>query len=141
MDNHISDNQFLLYRSLFKGREDVFAMHWAKGTKSGFAPAKLYDPYINRVYKKDTKSGSSENINYLPLTDEQFRRHFNGRQLIGELRNALYAIDKDLSKIRNEGRIVFLQSEPVNFSRVLHDYSDERIGFIMWKDALEERLL
>lgn len=83
MDNYISDDQLLLFRSLFKGREDVFAMHWAKGAKSGYAPAKLYDPYINRVYKKDTKSRSSENINYLPLNDEQLRRHFNGRQLIG----------------------------------------------------------
>ncbi len=60
---------------------------------------------------------------------------------IKELKNALYAIDKDLSKIRNEGRIIFLQSLPINFSRVLHDYSDEMVGFIMWKDLLEERLV
>lgn len=46
MDNHISDDQLLLFRSLFKAREDVFAMHWVKGAKSGYAPAKLYDPYI-----------------------------------------------------------------------------------------------
>ena len=60
---------------------------------------------------------------------------------IKELKAALYVIDKDLAKIRNDGRVAFLQSEPINFSRVLHDYSDELIGFVMWKDALEERLV
>jgi len=60
---------------------------------------------------------------------------------ISELKNALYNIDKDLNRIRNEGRFLFLQSTPINFSRVLHDYSDERRGFVMWKDDLEERLV
>ncbi|ETZ22810.1 hypothetical protein [Pedobacter sp. V48] len=60
---------------------------------------------------------------------------------ISELKNALYNIDRDLNRIRNEERFLFLQSTPINFSRVLHDYSDERRGFVMWKDDLEERLV
>ncbi len=59
---------------------------------------------------------------------------------IGELKNALKIIEPDLNKIRNHGRQDFLKTSPVNFSRVLHDYSDERKGFIIWRDAIEERL-
>ncbi len=42
--------------------------------------------------------------------------------------------------IRNNGRQAFLESQPQNFTRILHDYSDERKGFIIWKDFLEEIL-
>ena len=47
------------------------------------------------------------------------------------LKNSLQAIEQDLGKIRNEGRQEFLKSVPFNFSRVLHDYSDDRKGFII----------
>jgi hypothetical protein len=59
---------------------------------------------------------------------------------VSELKNALHNVDKDLNKIRNDGRFAFLQSVPINFSRVLHDYSDERNGFVIWKDDLEQYL-
>ena len=52
----------------------------------------------------------------------------------------LKQVDENLNTIRNKGRQEFLQSAPSNFSRVLHDYSDERKGFILWRDLLEERL-
>ena len=57
------------------------------------------------------------------------------------LKQGLLEIDRHLNKIRNEGRQVFLETNPINFSRILHDYSDERKGFVLWKDALEERLV
>jgi superfamily II DNA or RNA helicase len=76
-------DEISLYRSLFQGREDVYAIHWSKGTKSGYMPAKLYDPYFNKIYKKSTSPTSSETVNYLPLTDDQIQRHLEGRQLIG----------------------------------------------------------
>jgi hypothetical protein len=60
---------------------------------------------------------------------------------IRELKNSLQAIEQDLGKIRNEGRQEFLKSVPFNFSRVLHDYSDDRKGFIIWRDGLEEQLI
>ena len=59
---------------------------------------------------------------------------------ISELKNALHSIDKDLNKIRNEERSAFLQLAQINFSRVLHDYSDENKGFVIWKDDLEQHL-
>ena len=46
--------------------------------------------------------------------------------------------DHDLNTIRNHGRQLFLENLPENFSRIVHNYSDERKGFILWKDAVEE---
>ena len=56
------------------------------------------------------------------------------------LKTKLKEIDEQLSIIRNNGRQVFLEKQPVNFSRILHDYSDEKEGFIIWKDLLEEQI-
>lgn len=53
----------------------------------------------------------------------------------------LKQINKDLNIIRNRGRQFFLEDQPENFSRIIHDYSEERKGFIIWKDQLEERLV
>ena len=52
----------------------------------------------------------------------------------------LREIDIDLNAIKNEGRQEFLRNPPENFSRIFHDYTEERKGFIIWKDTLEERL-
>ncbi|MGN7886461.1 TOTE conflict system archaeo-eukaryotic primase domain-containing protein [Dyadobacter sp. 22481] len=60
---------------------------------------------------------------------------------VAELKNALQAVENDLNKIRNDGRQEFLKSTPTHFSRILHDYSDDRKGFVIWKDDLEERLV
>lgn len=50
-------------------------------------------------------------------------------------------IDQDLNVIRNKGRQHFLENHPENFSRIIHDYSEERKGFVIWRDLLEERLV
>ena len=65
--------------------------------------------------------------------------HFDKDKLA--LKSNLKLIDQHLSIIRNNGRQVFLDNPPTNFSRIVHDYSDERKGFIIWKDLLEERLV
>lgn len=57
-----------------------------------------------------------------------------------QLRQQLKGIDENLNAIRNKGRHEFLQAPPQNFSRIIHDYSDDRRGFILWRDQLEERL-
>jgi len=83
--NQCSENEKLnLFKSLFKGRENVFAVRWEKGNKRRYMPAFQYDPYRYRLHKmnggtfKDYKDKT-----YLPLTDQQFLKHFNGEQLIG----------------------------------------------------------
>ncbi len=51
--------QIEIFKSVFKGRADVFATRWEKGPKSGYAPALVYDPYFNRTHK--TKGGILQN--------------------------------------------------------------------------------
>ena len=48
-----------LFKSLFKGRDDVFAIRWEKGNKSGYMPAYFYDPYRYRMHKM--KGGTFQN--------------------------------------------------------------------------------
>ena len=73
-----------LFRSLFKGRDDAFAIRWEKGIKSGYMPAYFYDPYRYKAHV--LKGGTFQNFtekSYLPLTDEQIAKHLNGKHHIG----------------------------------------------------------
>ena len=56
------------------------------------------------------------------------------------LKQNLNIVDKDINLIRNKGREEFMKTQPEYFSRVFHDYSETRKGFIIWKDLLEEKL-
>lgn len=47
------------------------------------------------------------------------------------------AIEEQLDNIRKFGRQTFLQSAPLNFTRIIHDYSDPRKGFVLWKSQIE----
>ncbi len=49
-------------------------------------------------------------------------------------------IDTQLHIIREKGRQVFLENSPDNFTRIMHDYSDNKKGFVLWKSALEETI-
>lgn len=72
------------FRALFKGRDDVFAVRWEKGNKSGYMPAYQFDPYLYRQHK--IGGGTFQNFNaksYLPLTDNQIEKHLNGGQQAG----------------------------------------------------------
>lgn len=57
------------------------------------------------------------------------------------LRLKLKEIDDQLSIIRNKGRQAFLERQPENFNRIMHDYTDNKKGFIIWKDQLEEQCI
>ncbi len=79
-----SQNKLTIFKSLFKGREDVFAIRWQKGGKSGYMPAYFYDPYHFRIYKLN--GGSFKDYadkTYLRLTDDQIEKHLTGQQVIG----------------------------------------------------------
>ncbi len=84
MKQYSENEKINLFKSLFKGREDVFATHWQKGSKSGYMPAYYYDPYMYRLHKM--KGGTFRDYKekaYLSLTDQQIIKHLNGEQLIG----------------------------------------------------------
>ena len=82
--NERLSNQVYIFNSVFKGREDVFAVRWEKENKSGYMPAYFYDPYMYRAHK--IKGGTFQNYKdktYLKLTDNEIAKHLNGEQLIG----------------------------------------------------------
>lgn len=82
--NDNPNKQIETFRSLFKGREDVFAIRWEKSGKSGYMPANHYDPYHYRVHKMN--GGTFANYPhkvYLPFTDNEIQKHLNGTQQIG----------------------------------------------------------
>ncbi len=49
-------------------------------------------------------------------------------------------IENNLELIREKGRQAFLENAPINFNRIVHDYSDSKKGFSNWKATLEERI-
>ena len=76
--------QITLFKSLFRVREDVYAIRWESGSKKGYMPAYSYDPYMYKLHKM--KGGTFKNYSeksYLPLTDHELSKHFNGGQHIG----------------------------------------------------------
>lgn len=82
--NDISNEHINTFRSLFKGREDVFAVRWEKSGKSGYMPAYQYDPYHYRVHKMNGGTFTYyPHKTYLPLTDNEIQKHLNGVQQIG----------------------------------------------------------
>ena len=73
-----------LFKSVFAGREDVFAVRWEKGSKSGYMPAYFYDPYRYRTHK--INGGTFQNYadkEYLAFTEKEIEKHLNGEQHIG----------------------------------------------------------
>ncbi|MHB9140491.1 MAG: TOTE conflict system archaeo-eukaryotic primase domain-containing protein [Paludibacter sp.] len=82
--NENQTQQIQLFKSAFKGREDVFAVRWENGKKSGYMPSYSYDPYLYRAHKM--RSGTFQNYTdktYLPLSDKEIEKHLNGEQLVG----------------------------------------------------------
>jgi hypothetical protein len=57
-----------------------------------------------------------------------------------ELERSIKRVDSLLGQIRSKGRHQYLETNPEQFSRIVHDYSNDQKGFIIWKDQLEEKL-
>ncbi len=55
------------------------------------------------------------------------------------LRAAVIYIEAALAEIKITGRQEYLKTEPDNFCRILHDYTDKHKGFIDWKSELNQR--
>ena len=78
-------NEYIqLFKSLFKGREDVFAIRWEKENKNGYMPA--YDIDWNEFLQHKAKGGTLKdfnNKNYARLTDQRILNHLAGKEVIG----------------------------------------------------------
>ena len=79
--NHSSESEKIsLFRSLFKGREDVFARRFEsiKSGKSGYQPC-CRNEWIPRVCRKPkVKCNICNNRDFLPITDNIIRNHLRG---------------------------------------------------------------
>jgi len=70
-----------LFRSLFRGRADVFAKRWESNTgKSGYSPA-CRNEWVAGVCSKPCSKCT--NCDYSPLTDEVIRDHLSGKATVG----------------------------------------------------------
>ncbi len=70
-----------LFRSLFRGREDVFPQRWgnAKSGKSGYSPVCSNEWVRGTCGKPQVKCGECPNQAFRPVTDEVIRAHLQGR--------------------------------------------------------------
>ncbi|MGD7045999.1 TOTE conflict system archaeo-eukaryotic primase domain-containing protein [Jeotgalibacillus proteolyticus] len=72
--NEVIRSRLQIYKSLFRGREDVFAQRWTSGEQAGYSPVK------------------DQNGSFAHLTEEVLYRHLSGEQTVG-----LYPLRKDHS--------------------------------------------
>jgi len=86
VDEHSSkDAKIALFRSLFRGREDVYAFRMRfKNGEWGYVPASIRD--WKAVLSTDSalrKKVDQKTRKLLPLTDDVLRQHLEGKQTIG----------------------------------------------------------
>jgi hypothetical protein len=77
-----------LFRSLFRGREDVYPKLWISknGDRKGYMPACANDGNYSLCGKRKfprVKCGDCNHQAYLPVSDEVIREHLQGKQTIG----------------------------------------------------------
>jgi len=75
-----SAEKIALFRSLFKGREDVYALRWEsrKSGKSGFQPACRNEWIKGLCRKREIRCGECPARDFLPVSDAVIRKHLQG---------------------------------------------------------------
>ncbi len=81
-----AEGRVALFRSLFRGRPDVFATRW-ESTKtpgrSGWAPRCSNEWQPGLCFKPKVKCADCASRRFVALTSSEIRRHLEGRQTIG----------------------------------------------------------
>lgn len=78
------DAKIALFRSLFRGRDDVYPVRWeGKNGKSGYSPACSNEWDRVLCGKPNVKCSECENRKLLPVTDGVIQNHLTGRHTIG----------------------------------------------------------
>jgi len=73
-----------LYKSLFRGRKDVYAVRWEKAGRSGYMPAYKIDwTDYNRHKSQGGNFRNYKNKDYLPYDDSAIESHLAGRETCG----------------------------------------------------------
>jgi hypothetical protein len=80
-----TEEKIKLFRSLFRGREDVYPVRWeAKtGEKCGYSPACSNEWKRPLCIKPRIKCSVCENRELVPVTDEVIQAHITGKHTIG----------------------------------------------------------
>ena len=86
--------KILLYRSLFCGREDVFARRWYSKTteKSGYQPVCENEWADGLCDKRKYKCSVCPNRKLSPITDEDIYKHLEGKDYYGKDVIGIYPI-------------------------------------------------
>ncbi len=83
-NNSPPENKVALFRSLFRGREDVYPVRWErKDGRSGYSPACALEWKRPLCGKPAVKCAGCENRKFLPVSDEIIQDHLTGKHTIG----------------------------------------------------------
>ena len=76
-------DKITLFRSLFRGRDDVFPRRWenSKTDKAGYAPACRNEWICGVCEKPRIKCSNCPNQAFVPISDEVVRSHLQGRDV------------------------------------------------------------
>ena len=113
-----------LFRSLFKGREDVFARRWyskASG-KGGYQPVCQNEWNRQLCDKKKNKCADCPNRQFSPLTDNDIYRHLEGKDADGRDVIGLYVLNED-----NTCNLLCTDFDDKNCE---HGYQEDVVAFI-----------
>ena len=113
-----------LFRSLFKGREDVFARRWfSKATgKSGYQPVCINEWNRQLCDKKKYKCAECPNRQFSPLTYDDIYKHLEGKNANGEDVIGLYVLKED-----NTCHLLCADFDDKNCE---HGYQDDVLAFV-----------
>lgn len=109
------EDKIELYRSLFKGREDVFALRWESKDrkKTGYSPYCSNEWKIGICDKRNIRCEQCKNRNLKPLDNLDIINHLNGIKTVGiypmlkgDLCN-FFAIDFDDGNWKNDVKAVY----------------------------------
>ena len=124
-DVHLGkDERVELFRSLFRGREDVFARRWySKATnKGGYQPVCVNEWRRSVCDKKAVKCADCPNRNFLPLGYDEICRHLIGNDENGCDVVGIYAIMLD-------NNCAFLCTD-FDDKSCKHGYKDDVLAFV-----------
>ena len=118
------DEKVQLFRSFFKGREDVFARKWfSRATgKGGYQPVCTNEWRRGICDKKKHKCADCPNRNFASLTNQDIYRHLEGKDENGCDVIGLYVITPD-------NKCFFLCAD-FDDKSCTHEYKDDVLAFV-----------
>jgi hypothetical protein len=77
--------RIMLFRTLFRGREDVYARRWENDDgRHGYVPAAVKDwKAINKSRPEERKKVDQKTRRFLPMTDAVIENHLLGKETVG----------------------------------------------------------